>query len=233
MTDELKKRMARLRELAPRLNGATDQASRLVAMVEKFLVDELRIGISAESAEFASWSTGKDEDGTVRTVYQSLAFGRVGAAYRIHVMDETVLVDEDGRRHELIARQATPWPSCGRETKLRAVDKLPELLDKIIAETERLAETAGETASKIGAMIGDTKVTVGAGAPEVAPQVMTCPGCCEQGKWINVGPAHWCICADCELKWPIGSNLVPSWQDETEDDWKRNARLLAGYSAAE
>ncbi len=37
MTDELKKRMARLRELAPRLNAATDQASRVVAMVEKFL----------------------------------------------------------------------------------------------------------------------------------------------------------------------------------------------------
>ncbi len=40
---------------------------------------------------------------------------------------------------------------------MRAIEKLPELLDKIIQETERLAETAGETASKIGAMIGDTK----------------------------------------------------------------------------
>ena len=68
MTDELKKRMARLRELAPRLNSATDQASRLVAMVEKFLVEELHIGISAESTEFNSWSTGKDEDDNERMV---------------------------------------------------------------------------------------------------------------------------------------------------------------------
>ena len=50
MTDELKKRMARLRELAPRLNSATDQASHLVRMVEIFLVEELHIGISAESS---------------------------------------------------------------------------------------------------------------------------------------------------------------------------------------
>ena len=45
MTDELKERMARLREIAPRLNSATDQTSKLVAMVEKLLVKELHIGI--------------------------------------------------------------------------------------------------------------------------------------------------------------------------------------------
>ena len=100
MTDELKKRMARLRELAPRLNSATDQASRLVAMVEKFLVEELHIGISAESTEFNSWSTGKDENGNERMCYQTLAFGRVGAGYRIHVVDETVIVDDEGRRQD-------------------------------------------------------------------------------------------------------------------------------------
>ena len=48
MTDELKRRMAKLREIAPRLNAATDQASKLVAQVEKFLVEELHIGVSAE-----------------------------------------------------------------------------------------------------------------------------------------------------------------------------------------
>ena len=75
-------------------------------------------------------------------------------AYRIHVVDETAIVDDEGRRQGLVSRQATPWPSCGRETKMRAVEKLPELLDMIIQETERLAETADDTASKIGAMIG-------------------------------------------------------------------------------
>ena len=231
MTDELKKRMARLRELAPRLNSATDQASRLVAMVEKFLVEELHIGISAESTEFNSWSTGKDEDDNERMVHQTLAFGRVGAGYRIHVVEETILVDNEGRRRERIGKQATAWPSCGRETKMRAVEKLPELLDKIIQETERLAETAGETASKIGAMIGTTNVATA--TPEVAPQFLKCPSCWEKGKWLNVGSTHWGICTDCEVHWPIGTNLIPSWQDETEEDWNRNAKLLASYSAAE
>ncbi len=231
MTDELKKRMARLRELAPRLNNATDQASRLVAMVDKFLVEELHIGISAESTEFNSWSTGKDEDDNERVIRQTLAFGRVGAGYRIHVVEETVIVDKEGRGQELIGKQATAWPSCGRETKMRAIEKLPELLDKIIQETERLAETAGDTASKIGAMIGNTQVTTA--TPEVAPQFMNCPYCGEKGKWLNVGSTHWGICTDCEVHWPIGTNLIPSWQDETEEDWNRNAKLLASYSAAE
>ena len=234
MTDELKKRMAQAaRNLRRGSTAPTDQASRLVAMVEKFLVEELHIGISAESTEFNSWSAGKDEDGNERMTCQALAFGRVGAGYRIHVAEETVIVDDDGRRRQLIGKQATPWPSCGRETKMRAIEKLPELLDKMIHETERLAETAGDTASKIGAMIGNTNVNVANAKPEVAPQFMNCPYCGEKGKWLNVGSTHWGICTDCEIHWPIGTNLVPSWQDETEDDWNRNAKLLANYTAAE
>ena len=158
MTDELKKRMARLRELAPRLNSATDQASRLVRMVEIFLVEELHIGISAESGAFNSWSPGTDENGRTRMIRQTLAFGRVGTAYRIHVVDELIVADDEAGRHHSVSKQVTPWPSCGRETKLRAVEKLPELLDRIIQETDRLAETAGETAAKIEAMIGDPEV---------------------------------------------------------------------------
>ncbi len=231
MTDELKQRMARLRAIAPRLNNATDQASKLVALVERFLTEELRIGISAESSGFNSWSAGKDEDGKSLMVHQTLAFGRVNGAYRIHVVDELRIVDDEGGPQGLVSRQATLWPSCGREIKLRAVEKLPELLDKIINETERLAETAGETSTRIGAMIGDTKVTIA--APEVAIQIMTCPSCGEKGKWLNVGARHWCACDDCEVKWPIGANLDPSWQDETEEDWKRNEKLLAGYSELE
>jgi len=231
MTDELRKRMVRLRELAPRLNSATDQASRLVRMVENFLVEELHIGISAESTPFNSWSPGEDEDGRARMIRQTLAFGRVGAAYRIHVAEEISLADDDGCRQWLVSKQPTLWPSCGRETKLRAVEKLPELLDKIISETERLAETVDDTASTIESMIGEPSESDG--APEVAPQVLICQGCGERGKWLNVGPAHWCVCSDCELKWPIGTNLIPSWQDDTEEKWQSNAKLLDSYSGLE
>jgi hypothetical protein len=231
MTDELKKRMARLREIAPRLNGATDQASRLVAMVEKLLVEELHIGISAESAAFNDWLAGKDDGGNLRKVRQTLAFGRVGTGYRIHVVDEMGIVDEEERWQRTVSKQTTPWPACGRETKLKAVEKLPDLLDQIISETERLAKSATESASKIGEMIGETMVA--AKEPELAPQFMGCPGCGEKGRLINVGSSHWAICPECELKWHLGTNLLPAWQYETEEDWTRNAKLLATYSDAE
>ena len=47
------------------------------------------------------------------------------------------------------------WPSCTRETKLKAFEKLPELLDKIIEEAERLAQTSDATRAKVQEMIGE------------------------------------------------------------------------------
>ncbi len=47
------------------------------------------------------------------------------------------------------------WPSCPRETKLKAFEKLPDLLDKIIEEAERLAQTSDATRVKVEEMIGD------------------------------------------------------------------------------
>jgi hypothetical protein len=47
------------------------------------------------------------------------------------------------------------WPSCPRETKLKAFEKLPELLDKIIEEAERLAQTSEATRVKVEEMIGE------------------------------------------------------------------------------
>ena len=76
-----------------------------------------------------------------------------------------------------------PWPLRPRD-QLRAVGAA-RLARQIISETERLAQTATESASKIGEMIGETKVT--AGEPELAPQFMGCPGCGEKGRLINVG----------------------------------------------
>jgi hypothetical protein len=201
MADELKERLARLREIAPRLNSATDQTSQMVTSVENFLVDELHLGISAETSEFNSWYAGKDDGGTPRSVRQTLAFGRVGSGYRIHVVDSMGFVDDQGRWQELATRQQTPWPSCGREIKLRAVAKLPELLDTIVREAERLAETAGATADKIGAMIGAAKGT--AGASSVGAQFLTCPSCGEAGKCTSFGTSRWGACEDCDVKWFI------------------------------
>ena len=154
MTDELKKRMAKLREIAPRLNAATDQASKLVAMVEKFLVEELRIGVSAEAC-YEELPAGTDEDNRALTIRHSLAFCRGGASFRIHVVKETVAVADGASARTTLAREQTLWPSCSRETKLKGFEKLPELLDNIIEEAERLARTSEATRVRVEDMIGE------------------------------------------------------------------------------
>ncbi len=154
MTDELKRRMARLREIAPRLNAATDQVSKLVAQVEKFLVEELHIGVSAE-VFYEELPAGTDDDNHALRVRHSLAFGRVGGSFRIHVVRETIDVDDGASARTTLAQERMPWPSCTRETKLKAFEKLPDLLDKIIEEAERLAQTSEATRVKVDAMIGE------------------------------------------------------------------------------
>jgi hypothetical protein len=154
MTDELRRRMAKLREIAPRLNAATDQASKLVAMVEKFLVEELHIGVSAEVC-YEELPAGTDDDDHALRIRNSLAFGRVGGSFRIHVVRETVAVEDGASARTTLEQERILWPSCSRETKLKAFEKLPELLDKIIEEAERLARTSEETRVKVDAMMGE------------------------------------------------------------------------------
>jgi hypothetical protein len=154
MTDELKRRMAKLRELAPRLNAATDQASKLVALVEKFLVEELHLGISAEVCyEEAPAGTGDDDE--VLITRQSLAFGRSGGSFRIHVLRETVADDLEAPEPTILDQERILWPSCPRETKLKAFEKLPELLDKIIEEAQQLAQASETAQAKVEEMIGE------------------------------------------------------------------------------
>ena len=154
MTDELKKRMAKLRAIAPLLNSETDQASKLARMVERFLVDELQIGISAE-CEFDRYETGTDGQNNPTCVVRSLAFGRTSGTFRIHVAVETGVLDHEGEWSHTIDKALIPWPSCDRESKLRAFEKLPALLDQIIGEAERLTRVADLTVAKVQKMTSE------------------------------------------------------------------------------
>src|SRR5262249_60451615 len=108
MTEEVKRRMAKLREMAPRVNGATDQASKLVAQVEKFLVEELRIGVSAEVC-YEELPAGTDDDNRPLRIRHSLAFGRSGGSFRIHVVRETVAVDDGASARTTLAQERMLW----------------------------------------------------------------------------------------------------------------------------
>jgi hypothetical protein len=154
MTDELKRRMARLREIAPRLNAATDDASKLVNQVEKFLVEELRIGVSAEVC-YEELPAGTDEEHHEQRLRNCLAFGRCAGSFRIHVCKETIDTGGGTSAQTILQEERIPWPSCTREMKLKAFEKLPDLLDKIIEQAERLAQASEATRSKVDAMLGD------------------------------------------------------------------------------
>ena len=59
-----------------------------------------------------------------------------------------------------------------------------------------------------------------------------CPDCTEtdpENMYCNVGRGHWMYCNKHRTCWFIGANLMSSWRDETEDDWRRNWERIADY----
>ena len=60
-----------------------------------------------------------------------------------------------------------------------------------------------------------------------------CPHCGKGNSYLNVGRDHWCYCPEHKTKWCIGSNPFSGWQEETEEDWKRNEYRLAECTTVE
>ncbi len=60
-----------------------------------------------------------------------------------------------------------------------------------------------------------------------------CPVCRKEGHYINVYKSHWFLCDEHRKRWCPGYNLFSSWMNETEEDWKRNARRLEAYEECE
>jgi hypothetical protein len=157
MTNELLRRISALRGINPRLNSVTDQVTEIVTTVEKTLVEELKIGVDA-SQWFLTEFGG--EQGISREHY--LAFNRVGSAgFRIHVAIVTVrdTSEETGTAgsQENLNEERILWTSCSREMKLKAFEKLPDLLDSIISGAEGLMQTAEVTSSKIKQLLGEAE----------------------------------------------------------------------------
>ena len=57
-----------------------------------------------------------------------------------------------------------------------------------------------------------------------------CPKCGRNDGYLNVGKSHWFICRRHKLKWYAGYDLFQTWQEETEDDWNRNSKVLSQYA---
>jgi hypothetical protein len=139
MSDDLEMRLTVLREIMPRLKAATDRASELVARVEKILVDELGVEVSARVCI--------DDD-------HYLVFARLDGEYQIHVIEEKVVMD-DFFAEPTSQEFSIPWERCRREIRLKAVEKLPALVKKIAEEAKDLVGAAEQAACQLDEVLDD------------------------------------------------------------------------------
>jgi hypothetical protein len=169
MIDNLKTRLAALRGVSPRFNAVTNHTNEVIRLVEKTLVEDLSLAVSA-SVLFESAFGG--EKGLNQK--QSLAFGRVtgSGAYRIFVLRETRRATSGAtscdESFEIIEEEQILWPSCGRELKLKAFHCLPELLQVLVGRAEKLVEACEKTAIELREM------ATGLEDPEEADPTIRC-----------------------------------------------------------
>jgi hypothetical protein len=176
MTDDLKARLAALRGVSPRINAVTNHTNDVIKSVEKTLVEDLSLAVSA-SVLFESDFGG--ERGVTKK--QSLAFGRVkgNGTYRIFVLIETgrATSEDSGSEaaSEAIEEEQILWPSCSRELKLKAFQYLPALLKVLVDRAEKLVEACEKTAVQIREMVtglddpGEADPTLRLGRIQVGP----------------------------------------------------------------
>jgi hypothetical protein len=159
MSNKLNKSLDSLRAVVPTLNAITDEANAIVQSVEKALVKEMGIGISACSAPFAETRrrfTDSLADLTIETETRScLAFGRVGGAFCIHIATVKFRQEDQSDSFQDGDWERTPWSQCDRESRLRAFEKLPSLIDEIVQEAQKLVAMGQETAARVKELIGD------------------------------------------------------------------------------
>ena len=57
-----------------------------------------------------------------------------------------------------------------------------------------------------------------------------CPECQETDGCLHVGSDEWLICHKHKAKWYVGSNLLSTWREMTEEEFENNHKLLETYS---
>jgi hypothetical protein len=160
MTSELKKRLESVRAIGSRLDEITAKATKTVQDVEQVLVKEMNIRVPAQSGWYGGDRSRRhdprNEDGFIEEeVSECLAYGRADGEYCVHVKTGVFGQDDDGDFTRELCSEKTPWLKCDRETRLRTFVWLPELLEQIIIEAQRMAEIAEETNAKVEEFIGD------------------------------------------------------------------------------
>jgi hypothetical protein len=142
MADPIGPRLEHLGTLARSLNQVSDEIAKVVQGVETHLRDDLHIGIRA------SVLIEEDEDpsGTI-CIQRRLVYGRYGPKFRLSVVHITSV---DGSRDQC---EETLWANCPRDMKLLVFTKLPELLDELAVQVEKVLEQVDVGYDAIQAMI--------------------------------------------------------------------------------
>lgn len=145
MADEVYTSIAQLRALAPKLNEATDSATKAVQRVEKFLNEEQRIGLPVYVTIDYS-SPDDDAPGT------QLGYDRHGDKFRIVVRDIEYFVDDGELRRQpqfgypiIKGSEVIAWSECPRALKLQSFKKLPDLLRAVEKRVRDEIKAAAES----------------------------------------------------------------------------------------
>jgi hypothetical protein len=156
MTEPLRKSIESLRALAPKLNAATDDAARVVQMVEKFLADDCRLTLTA-------W-VPLEGDGDA-SVEKCLGYTRLANRFRIVLRQNPSNPLENGRAD---GGQAYAWTDAPRGERLHSFRQLPALLDHITDLAQSCIKSAAETSSAVSRIL-ENSTPAPASAPVSAP----------------------------------------------------------------
>lgn len=137
MTQELRTSLKQLRDLAPKVNKAADDAARIIREVEE-LLKELNIGIPAEVVVS---SVPKNAE---VTEYTNLAYKRIDGKFRIGVaIYQLTALPDNAQGWQVVSE--TPWLESPRDIKLASFDKLPDLIDVMVEEAGKAIEAVERT----------------------------------------------------------------------------------------
>lgn len=151
MTENLRSQIAHLRSLSPELNRVTDQAARLVSVVENFLSDECQFSIPAHVVMSRTDHPDGSDDET------RLEYARLEGKFKLVVSQ--VSSDPAG---ESYVQSKTAWSECPRDIKLWSIEHIPDLLVAIGKRIERTISSAGKASKNIE----DLLLAIGASAGE-------------------------------------------------------------------
>ena len=142
-----------LRELAPALNKAADDAAKIMQEAENLLTKELSIGVVAEVyVNELSLSPKK-------TLVTRLSHCRVDGKFRIAVLKEIGTGTAADQAWTWEEKELTPWAECPRDVKLETFPSLPDLLEEIIKEATKAKDNVEKTTATVRQILGIGKTS--------------------------------------------------------------------------